>query len=101
MCELPKPYGPPPQCVSSTARKTSFRAGALLVLLAASLCLPVLSAQVATPVPVLTWRYDLTQAGQNTSETALSPSNVTPDSFGKLFSGWTAPYIHSLSMCLD
>ena len=86
MCELPKPYGPPPQCVSSTARKTSFRAGALLVLLAASLCLPVLSAQVATPVPVLTWRYDLTQAGQNTSETALSPSNVTPDSFGKLFS---------------
>lgn len=38
-----------------------------------------------TPVPVLTWRYDLTHAGQNTSETALTPSNVNPNNFGKLF----------------
>jgi hypothetical protein len=43
-------------------------------------------AQTATPVPVLTWRYDLTHAGQNTHETALSPQNVDPSSFGKLFS---------------
>lgn len=43
-------------------------------------------AQTPTPVPVLTWRYDQTHAGQNTSETALTASNVNPDSFGKLFS---------------
>jgi Chitobiase/beta-hexosaminidase C-terminal domain/Legume lectin domain len=45
-----------------------------------------LSAQTPTPVPVLTWRYDLTHAGQNTSETALTPANVNPTTFGKLFS---------------
>ncbi len=39
-----------------------------------------------TPVPVLTWRYDLTHAGANTSETALTPANVNPTTFGKLFS---------------
>jgi hypothetical protein len=51
-------------------------------------CVPAarLSAQTPTPVPVLTWRYDLTHAGQNTSETALTPANVNVNSFGKLFS---------------
>src|ERR1700679_239255 len=43
-------------------------------------------AQTPTPVPVLTWRYDLTHAGQNTGETALTPANVNVSSFGKLFS---------------
>jgi hypothetical protein len=43
-------------------------------------------AQTPTAVPVLTWRYDLTHAGQNTSETALNPTNVNKSSFGKLFS---------------
>lgn len=43
-------------------------------------------AQTPTPVPVLTWRYDLTHAGQNTQETALTPANVNTQSFGKLFS---------------
>src|SRR5579871_1665720 len=47
---------------------------------------PALLAQVPTPVPVLTWRYDLSHAGQNTQETALNPSNVNANSFGKLFS---------------
>ncbi|HEY1648253.1 MAG TPA: chitobiase/beta-hexosaminidase C-terminal domain-containing protein [Terracidiphilus sp.] len=45
-----------------------------------------LLAQTPTPVPVLTWRYDLTHAGQNTDETALTPANVNVNSFGKLFS---------------
>jgi hypothetical protein len=45
-----------------------------------------LSAQNPTAVPVLTWRYDLTHAGQNTNETALTPANVNPNTFGKLFS---------------
>lgn len=43
-------------------------------------------AQAPTPVPVLTWRYDLTHAGQNTDETLLTPANVNGASFGKLFS---------------
>jgi len=45
-----------------------------------------LRAQTPTPVPILNWRYDLTGAGQNTNETALTPSNVNTSSFGKLFS---------------
>ena len=45
-----------------------------------------LFAQTPTAVPVLTWRYDLTHAGQNTSETALTPANVNSNAFGKLFS---------------
>ncbi len=49
-------------------------------------CAPCLSAQTSTPVPVSTWRYDLTHAGQNTNETLLTPSNVNVSSFGKLFS---------------
>jgi hypothetical protein len=43
-------------------------------------------AQTPTPVPVLTWRYDLTHAGENTQETALTPAGVASSSFGKLFS---------------
>ncbi|HWG20116.1 MAG TPA: chitobiase/beta-hexosaminidase C-terminal domain-containing protein [Terracidiphilus sp.] len=43
-------------------------------------------AQAPTAVPVLTWRYDLTHAGQNTRETALTPANVASNAFGKLFS---------------
>jgi len=57
-------------------------------LVLALLCVSAVSllAQTPTPVPVPTWRYDLTHAGQNTSETALTPANVNPTSFGKLFS---------------
>lgn len=43
-------------------------------------------AQTPTAVPVLTWRYDLTHAGENTKETELTPANVASDAFGKLFS---------------
>jgi hypothetical protein len=54
----------------------------------ALMCTPLMGivAQTPTPVPVLTWRYDLTHAGQNTQETALTPANVNTQSFGKLFS---------------
>lgn len=43
-------------------------------------------AQTPTPVPVPTWRYDLTHSGSNTSETLLTPANVNVNTFGKLFS---------------
>jgi hypothetical protein len=45
-----------------------------------------LIAQAPTAVTVPTWRYDLTHAGQNTRETALTPANVGSSAFGKLFS---------------
>jgi hypothetical protein len=45
-----------------------------------------LLAQTPTPVPVLTWRYDLTHGGQNINETALTSANVNVNTFGKLFS---------------
>ncbi len=47
---------------------------------------PRLLAQTPTPVTVPTWRYDLTHSGANTSETVLTPGNVTQSTFGKLFS---------------
>jgi hypothetical protein len=73
--------------VSATPKTlTSLVVLSLLVL--ALFCMPVASllAQTPTPVTVPTWRYDLTHAGQNTSETALTPANVNVNSFGKLFS---------------
>jgi hypothetical protein len=47
---------------------------------------PCAVAQTPTPVTVPTWRYDITHAGANTSETALTPANVNESTFGKLFS---------------
>ena len=65
----------------------SSNAGLLTVALMQMLAgIPDLPAQTPTPVPVPTWRYDLTHAGQNTQETALTPANVNVSSFGKLFS---------------
>jgi hypothetical protein len=66
-------------------KRMSFLALYLLVL--ALFCGPAASllAQTPTPATVLTWRYDLTHSGQNTNETALTPSNVNVNSFGLLF----------------
>ena len=55
----------------------------MLVLLT---CASGLSAQTATPVPVTTWRYDLTHAGTEYERDAADASNVNVSSFGKLFS---------------
>jgi hypothetical protein len=52
-------------------------------------------AQTAAPVDVTTWRYDTTHAGQNTQELALTPSNVNPASFGKLFSLSVDGYVYA------
>jgi len=51
--------------------------------------------QTPTPVNVLTWRYDTTHQGQNTQETLLTPANVTPGSFGKLFSQAVDGYVYA------
>ncbi|MBS1803652.1 MAG: chitobiase/beta-hexosaminidase C-terminal domain-containing protein [Acidobacteria bacterium] len=70
------------------SKRTVSRIEMLCVAILSIFCLnhSLVFAQAPTPVPVLTWRYDETHAGQNTSETALTLSNVNPDSFGKLFS---------------
>jgi hypothetical protein len=81
----PRSAAQPPAFASVKART---RPVALCLLVLALFFMPVSTvlAQTPTAVPVLTWRYDLTHAGQNTSETALTPANVNVSSFGKLFS---------------
>ncbi len=37
-------------------------------------------------MPVTTWHYDNLHSGANTSESTLTPQNVNPKSFGRLFS---------------
>jgi len=78
------------QCQSLVhAARNRFRSAVITrTVVCAMLCAAtsLLLAQTPTPVPVLTWRYDLSHAGQNTRETALNPSNVNTSSFGKLFS---------------
>jgi hypothetical protein len=60
----------------------------LVLLCLLLLALPVASlwAQAPTPVAVPGWRYDVTHAGANVNETALTPANVNVTTFGKLFS---------------
>jgi hypothetical protein len=72
----------------STHVKTLTSLTKLVLVFLGLLCVPGarVLAQTPTPVPVLTWRYDLTHAGQNTNETALTPANVSVSTFGKLFS---------------
>ena len=52
---------------------------------------------VTTPVAagtnVLTWHYDNLRSGLNPNETSLTPTNVAPSSFGKLFSYLTDGYV--------
>lgn len=62
--------------------KTSFQT--IGVLIALALCLFRGSAVAQTPV--LTWHYDNTRSGSNTTETALTPANVNYKTFGKLSS---------------
>jgi hypothetical protein len=87
MSEIPCPSDPIERAFVPNRRATS-QIRMLCRVLLSIICATAtpLFAQTPTPVPVPTWRYDLTHAGQNTSETALTPANVNPDSFGKLFS---------------
>src|ERR1700751_2852006 len=89
MLELPCCFKISVRSVISAGQKAIQHFVTFMMFVLSSLCLPPptsLFAQVPTAVPVLTWRYDLTHAGQNTSETFLTPTNVSPSTFGKLFS---------------
>ena len=43
-----------------------------------------LTANAVTGIDVITYHYDNRRTGQNTSESTLTPANVTPSKFGKL-----------------
>jgi hypothetical protein len=51
-----------------------------------------------TAVPILTYHYDNSRAGANTSETALTPANVNPNNFGKLFSYNVDGYVYAQAL---
>ncbi len=48
-------------------------------------CSCLVLAQAAQPVSVTVWHYDNRHTGQNLLETVLTPQNVAPTTFGKLF----------------
>ena len=57
------------------------RSGAALLLALLLAC----AARVQTPINVVTGQYDTFRTGSNTSETILTPSNVSAATFGLLF----------------
>jgi len=57
------------------------RSGAALLLALLLAC----AARVQTPINVVTGHYDTFRTGSNTSETILTPSNVSAATFGLLF----------------
>jgi hypothetical protein len=57
-----------------------------LVALVLSFAVAGISSSAAAQVNVLTWHNDNGHTGQNLQETILTPTNVTPTKFGKLFS---------------
>ncbi len=73
-----------PQVFTINKLTKTVAVGALVLALFYALAGKLL-AQTPTAVTVPTWRYDLTHAGENTHETALTPANVNVNSFGKLF----------------
>jgi len=77
--------------VFSTARQAvsqqSRRFGRLWPVACAVVCgAAVSAASAAAQVSVLTEHNDIARTGQNTQETILTPANVNPTQFGKLFS---------------
>lgn len=57
-------------------------------------------ASVSAQVSVLTYQYDVSRAGANTSEVALTPSNVNVNQFGKLFSYPVDGYVYGQPLYL-
>ena len=55
---------------------------------------------VCAQVSVLTYQYDVSRAGANRSEAALTPSNVNVNQFGKLFSYPVDGYVYGQPLYL-
>jgi len=53
-----------------------------------------------TAVRVLTYQYDLARTGTNSQETVLTPANVNPNQFGKIFSDPVDGYIYTQPLYL-
>ena len=60
----------------------------------------ILTLPLAAQISVLTFQYDSTRAGANRRETVLTPVNVNPTSFGKLFGGAVDGYIYGQPLYL-
>src|SRR5712672_671268 len=80
----------PMQHPNSLLRRLGF--GAVCVCLSWGL---VPTTITGAPVNVVTYHYDVARTGANLNETSLTPGNVTPAGFGKLFSQPVDGYIYA------
>ncbi len=55
----------------------------------------------ATGVNITTWHVDMNRSGLNANEQTLTPANVTPSSFGKLFSYLVDGYVYGSPLILS
>jgi hypothetical protein len=66
------------------------------VVVAAAIVLSLHQAAAAQSLPgIFTYHYDNARDGQNIHETILTPSNVNPKTFGKLFSRVVDGYVYA------
>jgi hypothetical protein len=63
-----------------------FALTSLFALIAAAVCAFAVEPPAAPVINMLTWQYSNTRIGQNLHETILTPANVNPTNFGKIFS---------------
>ncbi|MGF7183721.1 chitobiase/beta-hexosaminidase C-terminal domain-containing protein [Tunturiibacter psychrotolerans] len=85
----------PCEVSSHRSHATAWLRKALLLLCVFAAVVQSAPSQTATSVNVPTWRYDNTHAGANTQETLLTTANVTPSSFGLLFSRSVDGYVYA------
>src|SRR5690349_8630906 len=62
---------------------------------AALLLLVATVARARAQVSVLTYHYDNARTGRNIQETALTPANVAPATFGRLFTHSVDGYVYA------